>query len=392
MKKQSFFCPLPWVHLSLEPGGKVYSCCNTSFHKELGNINNNSFEEILNSTSNETMREKFSNREIPKECSICVDQETLGQISLRESSIRKFPSIDSTSKPSLKYLSLRLDNICNLKCRTCGPELSTSWYKDSLQMGDNIPAGVIQSFKDESSFEDFINTIPQTLEVLYFAGGEPFLSPKFYRVLEKLLENNQSNVEILINTNITKVKLNDKDGLKILSSFKNVYLDLSIDGIEEVGDYSRKGMKWIETKRLIEEIQELYPSIKMKIFPTISILNIFHIPDLFAYFLDNNILTPSDIRINTLTLPEYLCISNLPAREKEIVKKQIRNYSKELLTKFDFDCLTSLLTQLNGIIQQVSIESNDEHFKTFLSITTQLDKIRNEDIKEVIPELKPFFT
>ncbi|PIK14014.1 twitch domain-containing radical SAM protein [Halobacteriovorax sp. JY17] len=390
-KKNSFFCPLPWVHLSLEPGGKVYSCCNTSSHKEIGDIKNESFAEILNSPSNRIIQDQFAKESIPKQCQLCVDAESLGQISLRESSLRRFPDINKDSEPSLKYLSLRLDNICNLKCRTCGPQLSTSWYNDAQIMGESIPSGIVNSFKNEDHFSNFLNNIPPSLEVLYFAGGEPFLSPKFYKVLEKLLENGQSQVEILINTNLTKLDINGKDTLKILSFFENVSLDLSIDGIEEVGEYVRKGMSWIETKSLINKIASDYPTIHLKIFPTISIFNIHHLPNLISYFLDNDILRPSDIRINPLTLPEYLCISNLPMDQKVIIKNIVRQFSKSLMLKHDLNDLTGLLIQLNGVLEQLSLESNDVFFENFINITSQLDRIRDEDIKTIVPELRKYF-
>ena len=51
------FCPLPFTHLSLEPSGNVYSCCNTIDFSPLGSIQKLSFEEKQNALMDIFFRE-----------------------------------------------------------------------------------------------------------------------------------------------------------------------------------------------------------------------------------------------------------------------------------------------------------------------------------------------
>ena len=173
-ENENIFCPLPWVHLSLEPNGSVYSCCNTFNQKPLGNINKNSFEEILNNQDNQKIQDIFKCGKFPKQCEICKNEESLGQLSLRELSLKKYSSIHIESKPELIDLSLRLSNQCNLKCRICNPKLSTAWYQDARKIGMDTPDKVIKPFEKMNDFKSFLDQFPESVKSLYFAGGNLF--------------------------------------------------------------------------------------------------------------------------------------------------------------------------------------------------------------------------
>ena len=77
-------------------------------------------------------------------CSRCYDVERHNTHTLRihanETYAHHQLTVDSTQlngtvdKVNLVYLDVRFSNICNLKCRTCGPQLSSGWYDDALMM------------------------------------------------------------------------------------------------------------------------------------------------------------------------------------------------------------------------------------------------------------------
>ena len=45
-KVSKSFCVLPWIHLNTWPNGNVYPCCLTDWREEVGNLKDNTLEEI----------------------------------------------------------------------------------------------------------------------------------------------------------------------------------------------------------------------------------------------------------------------------------------------------------------------------------------------------------
>ena len=68
-------CPVPWMHMALEPDGKIIPCCLTSQHASanFGNINETPFEDIWNTDRMRHMRLDMLNGKIPSYCKTCTD-------------------------------------------------------------------------------------------------------------------------------------------------------------------------------------------------------------------------------------------------------------------------------------------------------------------------------
>ena len=136
-------CILPWMHIFGSLSGNFYLCCHAEYvagTKIMGTYKQ-SLANIWNSEDYKQVRLNFLKNNIPIECiHACYDKETQGSSSNRLSVNQRFQkyayiqnktnadgSIDNTPT----YLDIRFGNLCNFKCRMCGPYASTSWYKDS---------------------------------------------------------------------------------------------------------------------------------------------------------------------------------------------------------------------------------------------------------------------
>lgn len=382
--KRKFFCPLPWVHLSLEPRGNAYTCCNASEFGPLGNVQNETLESIFQNDSMKAMREKFSRGEIPSQCVLCVNGEKRGQISLRESSLVKFPEINPDSEPKLKYLSFRFSNTCNYACRICGPELSTAWYKDVHLAGKPYPKGSIKAFTDINSFRSQIDVFLKDLEIIYLAGGEPLITPEVQVLLELLVERNKQDIEILINTNFSRPS---DDILRLLKKFKTVHLDLSLDGMNERGEYMRHGMSWNETEERIQSFLRDYPMFHLKLFPTVSAFNVFHLSDFLDHLLRKKYFRPSDIRINMLTSPANMSFRILPGPLKKKAKEKLTLFKIFLLTTYKDHADQGLAAQITGLINALDEEFSVNLKDEFLREVKLIDGIRSQDVFTIFPEL-----
>ena len=85
------------------------------------------------------------------------------------------------------FLDFRFGNKCNFKCRMCGHDLSTAWYSETKKEypGDKFP-------KPKTIYTDIYDQlIPyfDSVEEIYFAGGEPLLYPEHYKILDHFLLN-----------------------------------------------------------------------------------------------------------------------------------------------------------------------------------------------------------
>ena len=67
-----------------------------------------------------------------------------------------------------------LSNVCNLRCRYCGPELSSNWFSDAVKSTFNITSYRTSNTnpKDVDGFMDEFEPALEHIEQIYWAGGE----------------------------------------------------------------------------------------------------------------------------------------------------------------------------------------------------------------------------
>jgi radical SAM protein with 4Fe4S-binding SPASM domain len=394
---RSFFCPLPWKHLSVEPSGNVYSCCDSIKYDALGNLQEVSLQSIWQGERITNLRKSFLEGKIPAQCRSCVQAEDDGLISTRLAALGKYP-LEIQNKheltPTLEYLGLRLDNLCNLSCRICHKGVSTAWYSDAAALGENVPSGIIESIPNPLERTKFFYELSENIKILYLAGGEPFLSENVLELLDVLKSQGKKDLEIFINTNFSVPEKFIQRMLKRLSWFNNVYLDLSLDGTKARGEYMRKGQSWSQVEKNISYCREGFPHIQLKLAPTISLMNFNHLPEYFHYMIEVHQFSPRDFKLSLLSDPAYYQASLLP---KELIKStegELNKFLKYLLLHFDEQESMALIVQIRGILKAIKISPEKNiivqernHFK---ERTRVLDRIRNEKFSDVFPELGNF--
>ena len=129
----------PFTGLATREDGAIQACCRSH---PIGNIQDHTLEEIWNGDNMRSIRKQVLNGERPSECAPCFNLEDQGVESLRqrhiagiipEARITLYPnaldklSSDYTMPFEIPTMELKLNNLCNLKCRMCHPGDSTSW-------------------------------------------------------------------------------------------------------------------------------------------------------------------------------------------------------------------------------------------------------------------------
>ena len=332
MSDKKNLCMLPWVHLHTWPNGTVYPCCVTPMNYKAGNLNDNTLEEVYNSDLMKEIRVKMINEERHDACSRCWLQEDQGGMSMRHRANKSWTEyeymIDDTKEDGtveemkLPYWDFRFSNICNFKCRSCGPQLSTGWYTDVKKISvietgkptlpNDIPKG------NKFDLWEQIEPHFESVEEIYFAGGEPLIMEEHYRILKKLDAMGKHDVLLRYNTNFSEMRYKDLHVLEFWPKFKNVEIGASIDGMEKQGEFIRSGFNWEQFKENRNRMKETCSHANFYVSTTISIQNAYHIVPFHHALVDGGYIDGyNSFNVNIVTEPPWLDTRILPDHHKQ---------------------------------------------------------------------------
>ena len=419
VRKGKHFCVLPWVHFHSWPDGRVMPCCVADSNLPVADIKNDeSIIQMMNSEAYKKMRTSMLNDEPVEACKRCYDLETMGTWTMRESHnkrrgleyvdmISKNTATDGTlSEFQMKYMDLRFSNMCNMKCRSCGPGCSSLWAQEMVdERGVDVYEEYFKTRKiviNSAAEMGFMNKLkPYLKDVLevYFAGGEIIITPEHYECLDYWIENGLTDqVELTYTTNFSSLKYKDKDLIGYWSKFPQLKIWASLDAEGQVAEVIRKGTDWQRVVKNIKTLKEQVPHAQFQITPTISSWNVFSFPKFFDNLISEGLIdNKSSPRFNLATNPWYANVMILPdfvktrliALYQEYIKKY--SYHREISDGFKVieQALKSGHFEYAGK-NAISYE-NKGGILEFKKFNDELDEFRNEKLVDVVPELKEVY-
>lgn len=412
-KNKNTICAVPWMHLNFEPNGKVVPCCLTSTHHYYaGDLNEDSISKIWNSDNMKFLRRQMLDGERPEICRKCFNQEDVTGTSTRTIQNKEFPEVlgqiphitkeDGTcTEMKLKYWDFRFSNLCNYKCRSCGPRYSSSWVPDAKKLGwldknaeetygPEVHKKVwnIQSVDDLSNFE-FLKDQVQHVKKIYFAGGEPLLMPEHWQILELLVQNKRFDVKISYNTNCSTLVYDKKDVLDYWKHWEDGKIEVwpSIDEIGDRAELIRSGTDWKKVEENLKRISSL-ENIIVRPGLTIGAWNVFRLPEIINHLIELGVVREkhkhTNFFINLLEQPENYHVQILPDEFKQSIIERLEKFIFEYKVKYKSD----LSSHFTHILHELKKPFNSDAARKFLLISNQLNTVRNEDLFEIIPEMK----
>ena len=190
----SNICILPWISIETTPLGNVRPCC--LYREELPNIDlkTHTLKDAFDSKSMRDLRRQFRRGERPDNCRNCWREEDAGKKSKRQYMLEKFKDEEvdysSNNGVELKFLDLKLGNICNLKCRICGSWSSSKWAKEELDYVPNNKNHVARKWlkdgqwpRKSPSFWDNLDQLLPQVRYFEFTGGEPWMIQQHFDLL-----------------------------------------------------------------------------------------------------------------------------------------------------------------------------------------------------------------
>jgi len=387
-------CILPWIHLHAFANGKVYPCCLASYDYSVGNSRESSFTEIWNSERMKELRLTMLANKKHAACNKCFETERFGSTSMRQhmnkSFSHKFLNIDSTlpdgtvEQVDMSYMDIRFSNICNFKCRSCGPDFSSMWKDEWEQMNEGSWPRITRVKNTIEEIWDDIETWIDTVEKIYFAGGEPLIMDEHYRILEYLIENNKTDIELSYNSNLSKLVYKQHNVIDLWKHFKSVRVEASLDGYGKHAEYIRRGTVWKDIENNIEHLRATSPEVDFKINCTVSAYNALHCIDFFQYCIDKKWVTKNDFFINIVQFPEHLRAQVLPDSVLQIALQKVDKYIR------DYNITDTHFIQLEAY-KKFLLDKKVDKFNYFVSWSRKLDEIRSESLNDILPELEEFY-
>ena len=399
LAKSEKFCIYPWVHLHVYPSGQAYPCCGAEMRYSIGNAHTNTLEEIWNSPDQRRLRLNMLNEQSNSACVRCYEQEQAGFFSMRKSAnkhhghhiarVHKTKDDGHFDEFQMTYWDIRFSNLCNLSCRSCGHIFSSSWYQDQVKLAGSVwrDKNKILNYAGRTETDMWEQLIPHLdyVEQIYFAGGEPLMMEEHYNILDELERRGRFDVRLVYNTNFTQVKLKDRYVFDYWKKFDSVAIGASLDAMGPRAEYIRRGTTWATVEENRRRMLDTCPDVDFYISPTLSIMNALHLPDFHYSWVEKGLLKPQDLNVNILQDPSYLRIDIAPQEYKEIIKTRFREHVEWLRMHDDLQRAT---VGFESAINFMMATDNTKLINKFWEKTNQLDKIRKENILDVIPELK----
>lgn len=387
------FCALPWLHIHTFPSGKVFPCCVANKKLPVGDLNNNTIDEIIHSPIMNDIRSKMLKGENVEHCmqSCMAHEHNNSKNFSKRKTINSFyeniipdlvelTNIDGSFKNKddfkMKHLNIRFSNLCNFKCRSCYSELS------SLILQEEDPTKKSIHIKDISPtiMDDVYRHLPD-VDLIHFAGGETLLVDEHWEIMDRLIELGNTNVSIVCTTNLSKITYKNKNIIDYVKQFKDFTLYVSIDAIKERAELYRNGTDW----NIIENNLRLLvdSGIKFTIASTVGATNIFHLSDMLDYLYTNKLMYQDRIIFSILTEPAHLNCRLLP-----------NDYKKEVTDRLDkyIELQPTFRNRLNIVKDFMNSEDQTYLIPQFIAYHNKKDTQRNQDTVKVFSELSSVFS
>lgn len=408
----------PFTGLATREDGAVKACCRSH---PVGQIQDEPLEGIWNNDTMKRIRKQVLNGERPAECAPCFNLEDQGVESLRqrhiagvipEARIKLYPNAVSTMREDytmpfeIPTMEIKMNNLCNLKCRMCNPMDSTSWndwqeveahYKkeDNFLVQKIVDLNLQQkpfldSFVDTPNWwESFEKLLPYFRRV-EFAGGEPLMDPTHYRILD-MLSSYGDNIEIKYATNLTMLGKGNRTVWQYWPKFKSVAVNVSIDGIGDSYEYVRGNASWIELVDNIKQIQTIPNISRIVGAVAVQVSNVLILDKMIEYFLDELGIV---FYTNMVNYPNVLSVQVLPNELKELAITKLKAVKVRVpdfkYVKENPILLNLTLKQIDGIINFILANDTSHLWQDCVKFNEALDKTRNQNFLTTTPEFAAY--
>lgn len=404
-------CRLKWSYSTLFLNSGVTASCHRA---SVSNFDNLNFENFHNTPVKIADRQAMLDGKWPGGgCEHCRDTESANGFSDRQfqNNIPDVYPVELDSNQLLTsvnpaILEIFFKNTCNLSCLYCNESFSSKIAHENKKYGQlNFNNSIIQDLslltkdtdykENVNLFWKWMDTGYKSLKRLMVLGGEPFIQPDFYKLLDYIDSHPNPNLEFSVITNlIIKKSLLEEFCSKITERIarkkvRRIEIIASIDCWGKEQEYIRNGF---DCNIFEENFQYLLlqPHLRLSIMSTVTSLSLNSMPALVDKFNEWN--KQKEI---------YWQVNNVLPFDTNILRPAIfdSNIFKEAFDQIILAMPTSTYDQkttkelMLGIISQIhqSASNNYKDQQQLFNFLTEIDNRRNLNWTQVFPWLEREF-
>ena len=384
------YCPMPFVTLAVNPNNWLTRCMMSNHN--MGTIEHDSWS---NDKFTALRTDMLAGKWDEEGCKSCWFKETNGQKSRRNrwiDSELKYMGAEnvyaqnlSVDRNTIKHLYMNFNNICNFKCRMCGPHYSNAWLPDWKKMqaweidesSDKSYTKQLQNagdkhlqVKQQIDVDNFLHEFGSDLSELHgiwVTGGEPFMDDSVFEFFEKLEQYcDPQQLKVLITTNASKL---DVHKLEQLQGFKRLQIHVSIDATGDLYKYMRGyNYTW---EQVDDKINQLYQhqkqyNFKLSLNGTYQLHNMLNLEQFYNWCLQYVDLEYIEMRV--LSGPKWLQARHATDRIKLQALAQLDRLRERFPNHQYFD----------DISKEINAQADLKYQKKFVTWNKKLDEIRGE--------------
>jgi|APGre2960657373_1045057.scaffolds.fasta_scaffold23640_2 organic radical activating enzyme len=295
-----------------------------------------------------------------------------------------------------KYLEISFDNVCNLKCSYCGPTNSSKWMDEINRYGpwpDDSTNHYQQTYiipnREHNPYIDaFWQWWPDlypSLHTFRITGGEPLLSKNTFKVLDYIISNPNTNLELSINSNLmADCHVLDKFISKAKQlKVKKLTIHTSCEAYSHAAEYARNGLQYDTWLDNCYKILNSIPDVKLDIMAT---YNAFSVTTYELFLKDINTLKGrkwfSRVSLSTSYLrnPNFLSIWVLPKTYSDYINSQIVYMKRNRFTANEINELERIL--------ELFVTTEQTNLTEFLKFVNEHDRRRQTSFIKTFPEMQ----
>lgn len=381
--------------------GTTANCHHNPFHKITLDPNNPS--SIYNTPQKIEERASMLKGGKPDGCSYCWATENAGQISDRIIKTEGFKKhIDDRSLYSIpQVLEIAFERTCNLACAYCGPHFSSKWANDIKRNGPYIGL-ITDSRYTTDSGDDIIDPdnnpyvdaffawwpeLEPHLPVLKITGGEPLMSPSFWKFLNLLNTSKKFKGILRINTNLINHKEEVDQLIAKTKDFK-VMIHTSMESSLEHSEYVRDGF---DKENWIENVEKILSKTKSTIIISTSINNL----SVWSFIDYLNLVTALKnkygkkrikLNCNFVHYPIFMRVQMIPLETRQTITLEVSDWYKQhrkLLDSTEEGYMIRFIDTMNNA--PCSLENTpykiEDAYKDLKNFIAQYDQRRNKNFR-----------
>ena len=377
------------------------------------NMNRDKITDSWNSEYLKDMRLKLINGEKHKNCQRCYLQEELGHISMRDekgmAELIKNTNTDGSYDVKPHHLELHFGNLCNLSCKMCSQNFSTTIGKELLKMGEQDPdfltwvkkeSGAVNNwtgqldmvydwFKNTKIKNEVFEHVSKNVTSLNVIGGEPTVIKEFFELLDYCYRNKTlGDKKVMIHSNMTNI---NPKLTKWLGDIKSWQIAASVDGVNERNRYIRYPSDWntiVKNIKFYIEVKDKFKNGNINFGPAIQLLNIDQLVDLISFFEE---ISNGDAYIGFFSHVKYPIICDYDIAPTDWKHKVSEKLEKEIgKVRYD-ENVAGIRTHINGLRNETfSEEQKKTYQKMFVRYNDTQDRLRTntQTWRELLPDLE----